>query len=168
MPELENFNLDKGIKKKTLHDKFRRKIQFLQLVLCQNQTIKNAAAQCQIKFATAKVVLKKFRNLGFIKNSDKDYEKQIDMLRQIAFIKSEIKQDQMQKREREFQALSQRIKKIQPLQENEATEIQIDINFQIKIFQEELRNQETIQLHLVKSVLLEQIKLMKNNSISVS
>ncbi|CAD8189205.1 unnamed protein product [Paramecium octaurelia] len=168
MSELENIKLNcdsKGIKKKILQDKFRKKVQFLQLVLCQNQTIKTAAAQSQIKFATAKVVLKKFRHYGFLKNSDKDYEKQIDLLRQIACIKSEIKQEKIQKRDQEFQVLSQKIRTIQPQSVNKVVGGEMNIQSQLRIFQEELQNLQITQLQLVKSVLLEQIKLMENHAI---
>ncbi|CAD8100469.1 unnamed protein product [Paramecium primaurelia] len=166
MSQIQSINLDYGIKesqKGILNDKFKRKIQFLQLVLCQNQTIKTAATLSKINFATAKVVLRNFRNCGFIKNSDKDYEKQIDMLRQIACIKYEIKQEKIQKREQEFKILCQKIKTIQPSIVNKVIQSQMKIQSQIRVFQEELQNQEQIQLQLLKSVLLEQIKLMKSN-----
>ncbi|CAD8109413.1 unnamed protein product [Paramecium sonneborni] len=162
MSEQEKINLQQEVQKKIRQEKFKRKINFLQQVLCNNQTIKAAAELSKINFATAKVVLKKFRKFGFLKNCDKDHEKQIEFLRQIACLRSDIKQKKMQKRDEEFKKLCEKIKSIQPQNQKKELQSTKDIGSQIKNFQEELHYQKKIQYELVTSVLLEQIKLMKS------
>ncbi|CAD8198566.1 unnamed protein product [Paramecium pentaurelia] len=163
MLKQEKNNLKQEIQQKMRNDRFKREIQFLQLVLCLNSTIKNAAQKSKINFATAKLVLKKFRKFGYIKNQDKDYEKQIELLREIASIKFQIKQEKIQKREQEFKILSDKIKSIENLPRQHESQNKKDINSQLKVLQEELEYQKQIQFELVTSVLQEQIKLMKSN-----
>ncbi|CAD8116503.1 unnamed protein product [Paramecium sonneborni] len=161
MIEKGKINLQQQVSQNTQLDKFKRKITFLQLVLCHNSTIKAAAALSKINFATAKVILKKFRKFGSIKNSHQDYEKQIELLKEISSIKSVIKQEKLQKREQEFQMLSQKIKTIQPQNKKKELTNTNDVNFQLQVYQQELQQEKQKQFELVKSILMEQIKLMK-------
>ncbi|CAD8208096.1 unnamed protein product [Paramecium octaurelia] len=163
MLQQEKTNFREEKRKKIRHDKFKRKVLFLQLVLCQNQTIKDAAEKSKINFSTAKLVLKNFRKFGFIQNIDKDYEKQIEMLKQIASIKNEIKQEKIEKREEEFKLLSDKIKSIQPHIRKKQFQNEKEINSKLKLCQQELENLKKVQFDLVTSVLQEQIKLMKSS-----
>ncbi|CAK61403.1 unnamed protein product (macronuclear) [Paramecium tetraurelia] len=171
MLQQEKINLREEKRKKVRHDKFKRKVQFLQLVLCQNQTIKDAAAISKVNFSTAKLVLKNFRQFGYIKNTDKgmffmfmkDYGEQLELLKQISSIKSEIKQEKIEKREKEFRILSDKIKSIQPAFRKKQFQSEKEINSKLEHCQQELENLKKIQFVLVTSVLQEQIKLMKSS-----
>ncbi|CAK79146.1 unnamed protein product (macronuclear) [Paramecium tetraurelia] len=152
---IQNKNCTKDKKKK-----LASRIEFLKLVLCDNKTIRASAQICKINFSTAKAILNKFRKQGVIKQPHKDYDRQIDLLKQIAQIQEGIKCEQITKTKEFKQKLRHQLQVI--LQNSQIQRIGAHQQMDIKALEEELRNEKQKEYKLVEQILKEQITLMKS------
>ncbi|CAD8170373.1 unnamed protein product [Paramecium octaurelia] len=155
--QIENFQKKNCIKENK--EKIACRIEFLKLVLCDNKTIRASAQICKINFSTAKAILNKFRKQGIIKQSLKDYDRQIDLLKQIVQIQKGIKSEQIS-RDQEFkQKLNRQLQHF--LQHIQSQKEDVNQIMDQKVLEEELRQEKQKEYSLVEQILEQQITLMK-------
>ncbi|CAK57012.1 unnamed protein product (macronuclear) [Paramecium tetraurelia] len=155
---IENLSRKQNSQKK--QEKFASRITFLRLVLCDKRTIRASAQICKINFSTAKAILNKFRRHGVLQESNKDYDGQLDLLRQIVQIQKGIRCEQISKMQLARQKLNNQLQLF--LQNNQKQKYSEQFNSQMDKdeLEQQLRQEQQNQYNLLRQILEQQIILI--------
>ncbi|CAD8204693.1 unnamed protein product [Paramecium octaurelia] len=141
----KNENLSRNPNSQKKQEKIASRLTFLRLVLCDKRTIRASAQICKINFSTAKAILNKFRRHGVLQESNKDYDGQLDLLRQIVQIQKGIRCEQISKMQQCRQKLNNQLQlflqKNQIQKDSEQFNIQMDKNVLEQQLREEKQNE---------------------------
>ncbi|CAD8099018.1 unnamed protein product [Paramecium primaurelia] len=159
--QTENFT--KKTNSQTKQEKIASKITFLRLVLCDKKTIRASAQICKMNFSTAKAILNKFRRHGVIQQSYKDYDSQLDLLRQIVQIQKGMRCEQISKMQQSKQKLNNQLQLF--LQNNQiqrnSEQFEVQFNMDKDVLEQQLRQEQQKEYNLVSQILEQQIILIK-------